>query len=181
MRAIPNMTLMRPADANETAAAWKFALEHKNGPTVLALTRQKLPVLEAAKAQAGVSKGAYILEEASAAPKLLLIATGSEVHLAVAARKALEAEGIPTRVVSMPSWEVFSAQDKAYRESVLPAGLKARISIEAGTTFGWERWVGSEGATIGLDHFGASAPADILFEQFGFTVDNVVNTAKRII
>jgi len=181
MRMIPGMTVMRPADANETAAAWKFAIEHKTGPTVLALTRQKLPVLDAAKTQAGVPKGAYIIEEASAAPKLILIATGSEVHLAIQARTALEAEGIPTRVVSMPSCEVFSAQDKAYRESVLPAAVTARISIEAGTTFGWERYTGTDGAVIGIDHFGASAPADILFEQFGFTVDNVVKTAKRIL
>ena len=178
LRMVPNMTMIRPADANETVEAWRLAMKHTTGPVGLALTRQKLPVLDPAKAK-GAARGAYILEEGSSAPKLILIATGSEVHLALAARTALEAEGIPTRVVSMPCWEIFQAQPAPYRAEVLPPALKARVSIEAGVTFGWERWVGDAGASIGLDHFGASAPAETLFEQFGFTVANVVATARR--
>jgi transketolase len=150
------------------------------GPSALVLTRQKLPVLDPARTR-GAARGAYILEEAGAAPKLILIATGSEVHLALAARTELEVQGIPTRVVSMPCWEVFRAQPAAYREEVLPAAVRARVSIEAGVTFGWERWVGEAGASIGLDHFGASAPAEVLFKEFGFTVENVVATAKRLL
>ncbi len=180
LRLIPNMTVLRPADANETAEAWRFAMQKTDGPVGLALTRQKLPVLDAAKAK-GLARGAYILEEASAAPKLLLLGTGSEVHLAVEARKRLEAEGIPTRVVSMPSWEIFAAQPQAYRDQVLPPAVKARVSIEAGVTLGWQRWVGSEGVCIGIDHFGASAPAEILFEKFGLTAERVVETAKRLL
>ncbi len=180
LRMVPNMTMIRPADANETVAAWRLAMEHRTGPVGLVLTRQKLPVLDPAKAR-GAAQGAYVLEEASQAPRLILLATGSEVHLALAARAALEGEGIPTRVVSMPCWEIFARQPEAYREAVLPAAVKARVSIEAGVTFGWERWVGGAGASIGLDHFGASAPAETLFEQFGFTVANVVATAKGLL
>jgi transketolase len=181
LRMVPNFTVIRPADANETVEAWRMAMCHKTGPVGLALTRQKLPVLDPEKAK-GAARGAYVLEEAGAGiPKLILIGTGSEVHLALAARAALEAEGIPTRVVSMPCWEVFKAQPAGYREEVLPAAVKARVSIEAGVTFGWERWVGDGGASVGLDHFGASAPAETLFEQFGFTVANVVATAKGIL
>ena len=180
LRMIPNMTVIRPADANETVEAWRLAMQHTTGPVGLALTRQKLPVLDPAKTR-GAAKGAYILEEASQAPRLILMATGSEVHLALAARAALEGEGIPTRVVSMPCWEIFQAQPAEYREAVLPAAVKARVSIEAGVTFGWQRWVGDGGASIGLDHFGASAPAETLFEKFGFTVANVVATAKGLL
>jgi transketolase len=180
LRMIPNMTMIRPADGNETVEAWRSAIQHSQGPVGLALTRQKLPVLDPAKAR-GAALGAYVLEEASAAPKLILIGTGSEVHLAVQARVQLEAEGIPTRVVSMPCWELFKAQSAAYRDEVLPPAVKARVSIEAGVTFGWERWVGDGGASIGLDHFGASAPAEILFEQFGFNVEHVVKTAKGLL
>ena len=180
LRMIPNMTMIRPADANETVEAWRTAIEHTQGPVGLALTRQKLPILDPVLAK-GAAKGAYVLAEASAEPRVILIGTGSEVHLAVEARTALEAEGIPTRVVSMPSWELFKAQSPAYRDAVLPPQIKARVSIEAGVTFGWERWIGDGGAAIGLDHFGASAPAEILFEQFGFTVANVVKTAKGLL
>jgi transketolase len=176
LRMIPGMTMIRPADANETVAAWKAAMTAK-GPVGLALTRQKLPVLDAAKA-AQAAQGAYILEEASTTPKLILIGSGSEVHLAVEARKALEAAGIPTRVVSMPSWELFEAQPKGYRDEVLPPSLQARVSIEAGITTGWQRYAST---CIGLDHFGASAPAEILFEKFGLTVDKVVATAKALL
>ncbi len=180
LRMIPGLHMWRPADANETAVAWKSALERTDGPSAFALTRQGLPVLDAAKA-AGASKGGYVLEEASSAPKIILMATGSEVSVALEARATLEAEGISTRVVSLPCWEVFAAQDAAYRESVLPAAIKARVSIEAGTTFGWQRFTGDGGASIGLDHFGASAPAETLFEQFGLTPANVVMTAKGLL
>jgi transketolase len=180
LRLIPNMTMIRPADGNETVEAWRVAMGHTGGPVGLALTRQKLPMLDPAKTK-GLAQGAYILEEASAAPRLLLLATGSEVHLALAARTVLEGEGIPTRVVSMPSWELFRQQPAAYREQVLPAAVKARVSIEAGVTLGWERYVGDGGASVGLDRFGASGPAETLFEQFGFTVEHVVATAKGLL
>jgi len=163
MRMIPNMTMIRPADANETVAAWRSAMALTTGPVGLALTRQKLPVLDPEVAQ-GAAKGAYVLCEASGPARLILMATGSEVHLAVAARTQLEAEGIPTRVVSMPSWEIFKAQSPAYREEVLPSAVKARVSVEAG-----------------IDHFGASAPAETLFEQFGLTVAHVVAAAKGVV
>jgi transketolase len=174
------MTMIRPADANETVEAWRLAMQRATGPVGLALTRQKLPALDPAKTK-GAARGAYVLEEASGPAKLLIMATGSEVHLALAARAALEAEGVPTRVVSMPSWEIFQEQGEAYRREVLPPGLKARVSIEAGVTTGWQRWLGDGGVAIGLDHFGASAPAEILFEQFGFNVENVVKTAKGLL
>lgn len=178
LRMIPGMTVLRPADANETAEAWRLAVQKTDGPVGLALTRQKLPVLDAAKAK-GLARGAYVLEEASAAPKVILMASGSEVHLAMEARKTLEAEGIPTRVVSMPSWELFAAQPAGYRDQVLPPAVEARVSIEAGVTFGWQRWTGCRGVSIGIDHFGASAPAEVLFEKFGLTVEQVVAAAKQ--
>ena len=180
MRMIPNMTMIRPADGNETVEAWRSAMSRTKGPVGLALTRQKLPVLDP-EVTRGAARGAYVLCEASAPARLILLATGSEVHLALAARTRLEAEGIPTRVVSMPSWEIFKEQPASYRDEVLPPSIKPRVSIEAGTTFGWERWVGDGGACIGIDHFGASAPAEILFEKFGLTVENVVTTAKGLI
>jgi transketolase len=180
LRMVPNLTLVRPADANEAVEAWRIAVQHTAGPVGLVLTRQKLPALDPARTR-GAARGAYILEEASAAPRVILIASGSEVHLALAARAVLEGEHVPARVVSMPSWELFKAQPSSYREEVLPAAVKARVSIEAGVTFGWERWVGEGGASIGLDRFGASAPADVLFKEFGFTVENVVATAKRLL
>jgi len=180
MRMIPNMTMIRPADANETVAAWQTVMNRTTGPVGLALTRQKLPVLDPAVAK-GAAKGAYVLAEATGPVRLMLLATGSEVHLALAARTRLEAEGIATRVVSMPSWEIFLEQTPAYREAVLPAGVKARVSVEAGTTFGWQRWVGDGGAAVGIDHFGASAPAETLFERFGLTVEHVVEVAKGVV
>lgn len=177
LRLIPGMTVIRPADANETVVAWKMAIQKQDGPVALALTRQKLPVLDAAKAK-NAEKGAYILEEGSSAPKVILMASGSEVHLAIDARKALEAEGVPTRVVSMPCWELFEKQPASYKEEVLPKAIQARVSIEAGTSFGWQRYAPVH---VGRDDFGASAPAEILFEKFGFTVENVVKTAKRLL
>jgi transketolase len=180
LRLIPNMTVFRPADGNETVEAWRAAMKHRTGPVGIALTRQKLPTLDPAKAK-GAAQGAYVLEEASGPAKVLLLASGSEVHLAVAARAALEAEGIPTRVVSMPSWEVFKAQPAAYRDQVLPPEVTARVAVEAGVTQGWEKWIGTRGAAVGLDRFGASGPAETLFEQFGFTVAHVVATAKGLL
>ncbi|MGV3625068.1 MAG: transketolase [Archangium sp.] len=181
VRAIPGLCTVRPADAAEASEAWKFAIERNHGPTGLVLSRQKLPVFDRTKfgAASGLHQGAYVLAEASSAPKVILIATGSEVQLAVGAREQLEKEGVPTRVVSMPCMEQFRAQSDAYRESVLPAAVKARVSIEAGVTFGWREWVGDKGETIGVDEFGASAPDKVLFEQYGLTVGAVVEAARK--
>ncbi len=183
-RAMPNMVVIRPADANETASAWKFALEHRNGPVLLILTRQNLPVLHKSRyPEIGqVEKGAYVLSEAkSGDPSVILIATGSEVSLALGAQSKLEADGISTRVVSMPSWEIFQAQPSFYRDAVLPQHVKARLAIEAASTFGWERWVGNEGAVIGMHTFGASAPGPVVMEKLGFSVDNVAAQAKSLL
>jgi len=185
LRAIPNMTVIRPADATETVEAWRIAMRHTGGPVGLVLTRQKLPVLDrSALAPASeTARGAYVLADASPGtpPELILIATGSEVSLALAAHKQLGAEGVRSRVVSMPSWELFEEQTGSYRESVLPAEVTARVSIEAGSPFGWERYVGAEGAIIGVSHFGASAPGPEVMKHFGFTVDHVVATAKGVL
>ncbi len=185
LRAIPNLWFVRPGDANETSAAWALAVSRGDGPVALALTRQKLPTLPgtAELAREGVARGAYILREASgsAGPSLILIGTGSELQLAFAAADTLEADGIPTRVVSLPCWERFDAQSAEYRERVLPAAVTARVSVEIGVSFGWERWVGDGGAIIGLDHFGASAPAGTIFEKFGFTADRVADVGRRVV
>ncbi|MEA2619313.1 MAG: transketolase, partial [Chloroflexota bacterium] len=184
LRAIPNLYFVRPGDANETAAAWALAVERDDGPVALALTRQKLPVLAGTDrlAREGVARGGYILREATGGtPQLILIGTGSELQLAFAAAEALDAEGIPTRVVSLPCWERFDLQDQAYRDSVLPPAVRKRVSVEVGVSFGWERWVGDEGAIIGLDHFGASAPAGTIFEHFGFTSERVTDVARRVV
>ena len=183
LRAIPNLMDLRPADAAETAAAWRMALGRDDGPSFLALTRQKVPSLprDGMDASRGVARGAYvILEAGSGAPELILIGSGSEVCAAVEAREALEREGIPTRVVSMPSWFLFEREERAYREAVLPPGVEARISIEAGATLGWRRWVGEGGAAIGLDHFGASAPSERLFKEFGITSDAILSLARHM-
>ena len=185
LRAIPNLWFVRPGDANETAAAWAMAVERNDGPVALALTRQKLPTLPGTNrlAREGVARGGYVLREASgsAGPSLILIATGSELQLAFAAAETLEADGIRTRVVSLPCWEAFEAQDAAYRESVLPVAVRRRVGVEIGVTLGWDRWVGDEGAIIGLDHFGASAPAGTIFEKFGFTADRVADVGRRVV
>ena len=182
LRAIPNVADLRPGDAAETEIAWRVAIERADGPSFLALSRQKVVVLDRGGPHAsaeGLRRGAYVLTEASAnPPAAILIASGSELGLAVEAGERLEAEGVPTRVVSMPSWFLFAQQDQSYRDEVLPPSVGNRISVEAGSTFGWERWVGSAGRSIGLDHFGASAPAEVLFEKFGFTVENVVAAAR---
>ncbi|HEX3789461.1 MAG TPA: transketolase [Pseudonocardiaceae bacterium] len=182
LRAIPGLSVVRPGDANETAAAWRALLVHDNGPVGLALTRQPLPTLAgtAELAADGVAKGGYVLADADGgSPQVVLIATGSELQLAVTAREALQADGIPTRVVSMPCVEWFEAQDAAYRDSVLPPTIKARVSVEAGIAQPWYRYVGDTGEIISIEHFGASADVTTLFREFGFTSDAVVAAAKR--
>ncbi len=182
LRAMPHIAILRHGDANETVEAWKAAMEHREEPVGLVLSRQNLPVLDRSGARGGVSRGAYVLAEAAGGlPRLILIASGSELQLAVAARRDLEAEGIPTRVVSMPCWEFFDAQPREYRESVLPSAVKARLSIEAGATLGWKRYVGDHGGSIGLDRFGASAPGETVLRELGFTVEHVVRYAKDLL
>jgi transketolase len=184
LRAMPGFTEIRPGDANETVEAWKVTMEHKDGPVGLVLSRQKLPVQDREKlgASGGVRQGAYVLAEASKTPaKLILIASGSEVFLAVDAREKLEAEGIPTRVVSMPSWALFDRQPSEYRESVLPPGVRARLAIEAGASLGWKRYVGDRGDSISLDRYGASAPGEVVLKELGFSVENVVRRAKALL
>jgi transketolase len=183
LRAIPGMLLLRPSDATETVEAWRVALSHRDGPVGIVLTRQKLPVLDRTKVApaSGLAKGAYVLAEHGTAPDAVLIATGSEVSLALAAHESLTREGIATRVVSMPSWELFEAQPRAYRESVLPPRVRARVSIEAASPFGWERYVGHEGLIIGVDRFGASAPGPVVMREYGFTTDHVVAAVKQLL
>ncbi|MEP6638297.1 MAG: transketolase [Chloroflexota bacterium] len=184
LRAIPNLYFVRPGDANETTAAWALAVERTDGPVALALTRQKLPTLAGTDrlAREGVARGGYVLREASGGtPQLIMIGTGSELQLAFAAAEALEGEGIATRVVSLPCWERFELQDEAYRDAVLPRSVRKRVSVEIGITLGWERWVGDEGAIIGVDHFGASAPAGTIFEKFGFTAGRVTDIGRRVV
>jgi transketolase len=183
LRSIPNLTVIRPADANETAFAWKVAIEKKGGPTVLVFTRQALPILDQDKygKAANLEKGAYILSEASKNPDLILMATGSEVALIMQAQEKLEAEGISTRVVSMPSWELFEKQDAAYKESVLPKANRKRLAVEMASPMGWHKYTTDEGDMLGMTTFGESAPAEDLYKFFGFTVDNVVNKAKALL
>ncbi|MCO1658817.1 transketolase [Pseudonocardia sp. S2-4] len=179
LRAIPGLAFVRPGDANETAHAWRATLERPEGPKGLALTRQNVPTLEGTSYE-GVSRGGYVLAEASSGePRVILIGTGSELQIAVDARSALEADGVPTRVVSMPCVEWFDEQDDAYRESVLPSGVKARVSVEAGIAQPWYRFVGDAGEIISIEHYGASADYQTLFREFGFTTENVVAAARR--
>ncbi len=178
LRAIPGLDVVRPADANETAAAWKAVLEHTDRPAALALTRQNLPVLEGASAD-GVAHGGYVLREASdGQPKVILIATGSEVEIAIHGRELLESQGIPARVVSMPCVEWFKGQDSAYRQTVLPSSIRARVAVEAGIALGWHEFVGECGEVVSLEHFGASAPYRTLYEQFGLTAERVAAAAR---
>ncbi len=177
LRAIPNLTVIRPADANEVAAAWKVAIENRHGPTVLALTRQNVPTFEPSGLPT-VEKGAYVLKDFAENPQLILMASGSEVGLIYSAAEKLAAEGVAVRVVSFPSWELFEKQDQAYRESVLPKSIQARLAVEAGVGQGWERYASS---VICMTSYGASAPAKILFEKFGFTVENVIAKAKELL
>jgi transketolase len=185
LRAMPNMLLIRPADANETVEGWRIAMAHTGGPVGLVLTRQKLPVLDRATlaAAAGTRRGAYVLIDAKPdmVPELILIATGSEVSLALAAHEQLARDGVRSRVVSMPSWELFDAQPLEYRQRVLPPEAHARVSVEAASPFGWERYVGLGGAIIGVDRFGASAPGAVVMSHYGFTVEHVVATARALL
>mgnify|MGYP000274084723 CR=1 FL=1 len=176
LRAVPHLTLIRPADANEVAQAWKVALSKRNQAVALALTRQNVPTLEGTE-NGALEKGAYVLKDFGT-PEIILMASGSEVSLIMDAAKQLHAEGRGVRVVSFPSWDLFDAQDEAYRESVLPKSITARLAVEAGATLGWERYASS---VLGIDHYGASAPYKVIFERFGFTVENVVARAKELL
>ena len=182
LRAIPGLTVIRPADANEAAEAWVVAVQ-RNSPTLLALTRQNLSILDRSRARdAGVARGGYILSEAEGGePQVLLIGTGSEVELCVKAQARLKELDIRARVVSLPSWELFAEQESGYRQQVLPAGVRKRITVEAGATLGWERFAGEEGTVIGIDHFGASAPAEEVMKHFGFTAERVTAAALRLL
>jgi transketolase len=182
LRAIPNLVVVRPADANETLFAWKLALDRREGPTAIILTRQKLPILDQGRfgSSEGVLRGGYVLAEApQGSPEVIIVATGSEVHLALSACERLIEEGIAVRVVSMPSWEIFEDQDEAYREEILPNNVKARVGIEAGISMGWYRYVGPTGRVISIQRFGASAPGPVVFEKFGFTPETVVDAVKE--
>lgn len=184
LRAMPNLSVIRPADGNETAAAWKLAVESTNKPTALVLTRQNLPTLKGTDQNAyeGVSKGAYVVSPANKeTPDALLLATGSEVSLAVEAQKVLASEGVHVSVVSMPSWDRFEEQSQEYKESVLPKSVKKRLGIEMGASFGWHKYVGDEGAVLAIDKFGASAPGEKVMEEYGFNVNNVVSLVKSLL
>ncbi len=183
LRSVPNMVVLRPAEATETAMAWRAAVERRTGPTVLIFTRQGLPVLDrnVFPSADGVLRGAYVLWQSSEAPEVILIGTGSEVQIALDAGKALAEQGIAARVVSMPSWELFDAQPREYRDSVLPPGIAARVSVEAGRTLGWERYVGTNGVSIGVDTFGASAPYQRIYQEYGLTADRVAEAASSLV
>jgi transketolase len=182
LRAIPHLFVIRPADPAETSEAWRIAILRRHAPTALALTRQKVPVIDRkryAKAD-GLRRGAYVLADAEA-PRLILIATGSEVSLALEAREKLQAEGVPARVVSMPCWELFEEQSQEYRTEVLPPSVTARLAVEAGVREGWDRYVGPGGDVICLDRFGGSAPGDVALRELGFNVDNVLKRARGLL
>jgi len=186
LRAMPGLTVIRPGDANETAEAWRAAIANTAGPTALVLTRQDLPTLDrtAHGRAAGLRRGGYVLKEASGGAgtaRLILIASGSEISVALQAAGRLEAAGTPTRVVSLPCWELFEAQPRSYRDEVLPPAIPARVAVEAASPFGWERYVGISGRVVGMDRFGASAPAEVLGEKFGFTAENVVRVAREVL
>jgi transketolase len=180
LRAIPNLTVFRTADATETAWAWRCAMTLE-GPAALLFTRQNLPVLTGDHIRPGVEKGGYVLADSDGAPQIILLSSGSEVHIAYDAYKRLTAEGIKARVVSLPCWQLFDAQSDEYRESVLPSSVTARVSIEAGVPMGWDKYVGNKGIIIGLNHFGASAPYERIYQEFGLTADAVVEAAKKLL
>jgi transketolase len=184
LRAMPNLVVLRPADANETIEAWRVAVARTDGPTLLALTRQKLPVLDrtALGAAGGTARGAYVLlDPPGGSPQAILIATGSEVHVALGAARLLQGDRVRVRVVSMPSWELFAAQPEAYRNEVLPPAVRVRLGIEAASAFGWERWVGTEGAMLAMEGFGASAPGERLFEEFKFTPERAAAIVRQLL
>ncbi len=181
---MPGLSVVRPADGNETAAAWKLAVESKNLPTALVLTRQDLPTIKgtAETAYEGVSKGAYVVSAATKeTADALLLAAGSEVGLAVEAQKVLAGEGIDVAVVSMPSWDRFEAQSKEYKDSVIPKNVKKRLGIEMGSSLGWHKYTGDEGDVLAIDQFGASAPGEKVMAEYGFTVENVVARVKALL
>ncbi|HEY5157464.1 MAG TPA: transketolase C-terminal domain-containing protein, partial [Anaerolineales bacterium] len=184
LRAIPGMVVIRPADANETSIAWKVALDRRNGPTLLALTRQNVPTLDRSlyAPANGLESGAYVLADLGEGdPELILMASGSEVNLIVEAGLQLTAEAVSVRLVSFPSWELFSMQDLKYREQVLPTMTKARLAVEAGVSMGWERWVGEKGYVLGVDRFGVSAPYERIYREFGLTIGNIVKQAMKLL
>ncbi len=183
LRAVPNLTVIRPADANETAQAWRVAIEHSGGPVALVLTRQGIPVIDQEKYTKAfeLEKGAYILSEPATLPDIILIGTGSEVQLLLAAQQKLAEQNIAARVVSMPSWELFEKQDKAYKEKVFPASLRKRLAVEAGSTLGWHKYVTDEGDVIGIDKFGESAPGEEVMKEYGFTMENILEKAKGLL
>ncbi len=183
VRAIPDLVVLRPCDANETVEAWRYAINHRGGPVVLVFTRQNLPTLDRAKyaPASNVEKGGYVLADSGPNPQVILLSTGSEVELIVKASEKLVAEGVSVRLVSLPSWELFEKQSQEYRDSVLPPSIKARVAIEAGVRQGWDRYIGDQGAFIGLDRFGASAPAKVVYEKLGITADAVVEAAHKVL
>ena len=184
LRAIPNLIVIRPADANETAVAWRVAVETRGCPVVLVLTRQELPTLDRSRyaGAEGLRRGAYVLHDApNGKPDLILIASGSEVGLIVAAADRLQTEGVAVRCVSMPSWELFEALPQAERDAVLPPAVPARLAVELGVRQGWDRYIGAQGDMLGVERFGASAPASILLREFGFTIDNVCARARALL
>jgi transketolase len=182
LRAIPNFLVIRPADANETAQAWKFILQYHEGPVGILLTRQNVPVIDQTKyaPATNLAKGAYVLISADK-PDVLLLATGSEVSLAMEAYDKLSAEGIKARVINMPSWKLFERQSQEYRDSVILPDVKARVAVEAGVELGWHKWIGDKGTFIGMHSFGASAPYKTCYEKFGITTDAVVAAAKKLL
>ena len=183
LRTVPGLVTIRPADATETAEAWKVAMENRHGPTALVLSRQSLPILDrkTLAPACGLQHGGYVLWEAASSPEVILIGTGSEVHIALQAGKLLEGEGIMARVVSLPSWELFEAQSDDYRDAVLPPDIRARVSIEAGIPLGWERYVGLDGVAMGLPRFGASAPAKVVYEKLGLTAQHMAAEARQLL
>jgi transketolase len=184
LRSIPNLAVIRPSDANETSQAWRVAIQRRTGPTALILTRQALPVFdrELFSPAEGLLKGAYVLADiGDKQPELILMASGSEVSLVVDAGQRLAAEGINVRLVSFPSWELFAAQDMDYQNSVLPHQVKSRLAVEAGVSQGWERWTGDGGAVISIERFGASAPYKVIFENFGLTVNHIIDAAQKLL
>ncbi|MEP7277456.1 MAG: transketolase [Bacteroidota bacterium] len=183
LRAIPNLVVIRPADANETVEAWRVAIEHKGGPVVLVLTRQEIPIIDQNKyaKAANLARGAYILSDCEGAPKIILIATGSEVHLLLEAQEQLKALSISARVVSMPSWELFEKQDEAYRQQVFPKNIRKRLAVEAGSPVGWNKYVTDEGDIIGITRFGESAPGEQVMKEFGFSTENIIARVKTLL
>jgi transketolase len=183
LRAIPGLVVLRPGDANETVEAWRTVMARRDGPAILVLTRQKLPILDrsALAPASGVRRGAYVLHDPEGGAQAILIGTGSELSVALDAAKLLAGDGIRARVVSMPSWELFAAQPKSYRDAVLPPSLGVRVAVEAATSFGWERWVGDRGSVLSIDTFGASAPAERLFQEYRLTPDAAAAAVRRLL